>query len=420
MSTGTLTAIIGLHFGDEGKGKLVDLLAGTHHYVARYGGGANAGHTIHVGDKKFVTHQLPSGILHPQTKNVIGNGCVLYLPGLMEEIAEMEQAGISIADRLFISNRATLLFDFHRELDGKKEDGLGEKKIGTTKRGIGPAYTDKASRISFRAGDLLQFDTFAIRLRERLEELKKTGVGVDIERELTLYADYAERLGAYIVDTSDVLQSALRAGKHVLAEGAQGSLLDVDHGTYPFVTSSTTTIGGVFSGLGIPPQKKMDIVGVAKAYTTRVGSGPFPTELDDDIGKQLRVVGHEFGATTGRPRRCGWLDLVATRYAAQLNGTTSINLTKLDVLNSLPEINVGVGYTLDGVEIKTLPSTIDELARVQPIYETLPGWQVDTSGARTLKELPKNAQAFVKMIADFTATPIGWVGVGVDRDAMAS
>lgn len=421
-----LTAVIGLQWGDEGKGKLVDLLAGKQQYVARFGGGANAGHTIYVDGKKFVMHQLPSGLLHPQAKNIIGNGCVVYLPGLMEEISEFEGYGIELNKRLFLSDRATLLLDFHRELDGLREEKLGAKKIGTTKRGIGPAYTDKAARISFRAGELLNFNTFAAKLRERCEELATThGIKIDIEKEITVYEDYAERLCPLITDTGALLREALESGKTVLAEGAQAALLDVDHGTYPFVTSSTTTVGGVFSGLGIAPcvagkPVKLEIIGVAKAYTTRVGSGPFPTELENEIGEELRKIGHEFGATTGRPRRCGWLDLVATRYAAGLNGITSINLTKLDVLNTLPEIKVCVAYELDGEKIDTVPANIEDLARVKPIYETVPGWQTDTSKARKFSELPKAAQEYIKLIENSVGVPIKWVGVGIERDAMAT
>lgn len=415
-----LTAVIGLQWGDEGKGKLVDILAGSQQFVARFGGGANAGHTIYVNGEKYVTHQLPSGILHPQTKNVIGNGCVLYLPGLMEELGEFEARGIKFANRLIISDRATLLMDFHRELDGRGEEKLGDKKIGTTKRGIGPAYTDKAARISFRAGELLNFNAFAAKLRARLEELAKHGIEINIEKEITVYEDYAERLSGLIDDGGNLLRAALDDGKTVLAEGAQGSLLDVDHGTYPFVTSSSTTIGGVFSGLGVAPVKDMEIIGIAKAYMTRVGAGPFPTELEDSIGEELRTIGHEFGATTGRPRRCGWLDLVATRYATKLSGITSINLTKLDVLNTLPEIKVCVAYELDGETINTLPANIEDLARVQPIYETVPGWQEDTSKVRKIKDLPKAARDYVALIENFVGAKIGWVGVGVERDAMAT
>ena len=421
MNSNNLTAVLGLNWGDEGKGKLVDILAGKSPFVARFGGGANAGHTIVVDGEKVVLHQLPSGVLHPQTKNVIGNGCVVHLPTLIEEMNELKTKGVELADRLFLSNRATILFDFHKELDGLAES-RAKKKIGTTKRGIGPAYSDRVNRKSLRLGDLLNFEVFAEKLRDRLEEvnaIEGMPFKFDPTREISLYKDLAERLDGMIVDTSALLQDALADGKTVLAEGAQGSLLDVDFGTFPFVTSSTTTAGNIFSGLGIAPQV-LESIGVAKAYTTRVGEGPFTTELLNETGEKLREVGAEFGATTGRPRRCGWMDLVATKYSAKLNGTTAINLTKLDVLNDFAEIQVCTKYSLDGEEIETLPATIEELERVEPIFETLAGWQADTSAAKKISDLPKNAQAYIKFIEYYLEVPVQWVGVGVEREAMAS
>ncbi len=419
--TSKLSAVIGLHWGDEGKGKLVDILAGTSHFVARFGGGANAGHTLVVNGKKTVLHQVPSGVLHPQTKCVIGNGCVVHLPTLIEEIEELKKNGIETTGRVFISDRAALLFDFHKELDGLSEKKLGKKAVGTTKRGIAPAYGDKIIRRGFRLGDLADFSDFAQRLRERLEELNETyDFGIDIEKELTDYGDYAERIEGMVVDTGELLSEALTAGKTVLAEGAQGSLLDIDHGTYPFVTSSTTTAGNIFTGLGIAPQPLAENIGVVKAYTTRVGAGPFPTELDDTAGEQLREVGHEYGATTGRPRRCGWLDLIATRYAARLNGTTALNITKLDVLNDFKEIKVCVGYMLNDEKLETLPMSATTLAKVEPIYETLAGWQDDTSKALQISDLPPAAQDYIQFIEKFVGIPVKWVGVGVERTAMVS
>ena len=421
MNQPKLTAVLGLNWGDEGKGKLVDILAGKSQFVARFGGGANAGHTIVVNGEKVVLHQMPSGVLHPQTKNVIGNGCVVHLPTLIEEMNELKTKGVKLADRLFLSNRATILFDFHKELDGLAES-RAKKKIGTTKRGIGPAYADRVNRKSLRLGDLLNFEVFAAKLRDRLEEINAIEgmpFKFDPTREISLYKDLAERLDDMIVDTAEILQTALADGKTVLAEGAQGSLLDVDFGTFPFVTSSTTTAGNIFSGLGIAPQN-LESIGVAKAYTTRVGEGPFTTELLNETGEKLREIGAEFGATTGRPRRCGWMDLVATKYSAKLNGTTSINLTKLDVLNDFKEIQVCTKYSLDGEEIETLPATIEELERVEPIFETLPGWEADTSAARKISDLPENAQAYIKFIEKFLGIPVQWVGVGVEREAMAS
>jgi len=416
-----LTAVLGLNWGDEGKGKLVDIFAGKMQFVARFGGGANAGHTIVVDNQKVVLHQLPSGVLHPQTKNIIGNGCVVHLPTLIEEIEELEKLGIKLTNRLFISDRATLLFDFHKELDGLSESKLGAKKIGTTKRGIGPAYSDRVNRKSLRLGDLINFESFAKKLRARLEEINLIeGLPFKFEagREIALYKDLVERLEGMITDTSTILQSAISEGKSVLAEGAQGSLLDIDFGTFPFVTSSTTTAGNIFSGLGIAPQS-FNSIGVLKAYSTRVGAGPFPTELDNEMGENIRQVGAEFGATTGRPRRCGWIDLVATRFATRLNGTNSINLTKLDVLNDLDEIQLCTKYLLDGEEISAPPATIEDFEKVEPIFETLPGWKKDTSKIQKITDLPENAKKYVQFIEKFLGIPVRWVGVGVERSAMA-
>ena len=383
-NSNNLTAVLGLNWGDEGKGKLVDILAGKMQFVARFGGGANAGHTIVVDGQKVILHQLPSGVLHSQTKNIIGNGCVVHLPTLIEEMEELEKIGVKLTDRLFLSDRATILFDFHKELDGLSESKLGEKKIGTTKRGIGPAYSDRVNRRSFRLGDLKNFENFAEKLRARLDEINSTSgmpFKFDAGREINFYKDFAERLDGMIVDTAEILQNAITDGKTVLAEGAQGSLLDVDFGSFPFVTSSTTTAGNIFSGLGIAPGD-FESIGVVKAYSTRVGAGPFPTELNNATGEKLREVGAEFGATTGRPRRTGWCDLVATRFAAKLNGTNAINLTKLDVLNDFDEIQICTKYLLDGEEIASPPAAIEDFERVEPVFETLPGWKADTSAAQ--------------------------------------
>jgi len=421
-AAGKLTTVLGLNWGDEGKGKLVDILAGKMQFVARFGGGANAGHTIVVDGQKVILHQLPSGVLHPQTKNVIGNGCVVHLPTLIEEIDELAKIGVKLTDRLFISDRATILFDFHKELDGLSESKLGDKKIGTTKRGIGPAYSDRVNRRSLRMGDLSNSENFAAKLRARLEEVNSISempVKFDIENEITMYRDLAERLDGMIVDTSAILQNALADGKTVLAEGAQGSLLDLDFGSFPFVTSSTTTAGNIFSGLGVAPQN-LESIGVVKAYSTRVGAGPFPTELENATGEKLREVGAEFGATTGRPRRCGWCDLVATRFAAKLNGTTAINITKLDVLNQFDEIQICTKYLLDGEEINSPPAVIEDFARVEPVFETLPGWNSDTSAVQKISELPENAQKYIQFVEKYLGVPVKWVGVGVERSAMAS
>jgi len=421
MNTSKFTAILGLQWGDEGKGKLVDALAGEVDIVARFGGGANAGHSIHVDGKKYVTHQVPSGALYPHTTNVIGNGCVVHLPSLAKEIAELEEGGMPIRERVFVSSRAPLLLDAHKLIDAKKEELRGGANLGTTKSGIGPAYADKVSRDTLRVGELRDFALFEARLRAHLAELAELySIEIDVDTEVASYKAFAANIADRIIDTAAVLYSALADDKKLLIEGAQAALLDIDHGTYPFVTSSNTTIGGVFAGLGIGPQREMEIIGVAKAYTTRVGAGPFPTELDDETGEKLREIGHEFGATTGRPRRCGWLDLVATRYSARLNGCTAINLTKLDCLNDFAEIKVCVAYELDGERIETLPSTAAELERLVPVYGTLSGWQSDTSEIRKISDLPEAAQVFVKYIEDYCSVPVKWVGVGMERTALAA
>jgi len=420
MNTSQFTAILGLQWGDEGKGKLVDALAGDVDIVARFGGGANAGHSIHINDKKYVTHQVPSGVLYSHTTNIVGNGCVVHLPSLAKEIVELEESGMPIRERVFVSSRAPLLLDAHKLIDAKKEELRGGANLGTTKSGIGPAYADKVSRDTLRVGELRDFELFEKRLRAHLNDLTELyGIEIDADAEVEIYRRFAKEIKDRIVDTSQLLQTAIANEKKLLVEGAQAALLDIDHGTYPFVTSSNTTIGGVFTGLGVGPQPDMQIIGVAKAYTTRVGTGPFPTELDSETGEKLREIGHEYGATTGRPRRCGWLDLVATRYSARLNSCTAINLTKLDCLNDFAEIKVCVAYELDGERIETLPATAAELERLIPVYETLPGWQSDTSEIRHISELPEQAQAFVKFIEDYCQTPVRWVGVGMDRQALA-
>lgn len=416
MRNSNLTAVIGLNWGDEGKGKLIDILAQRMDFVARFGGGANAGHTIQAEQQKIILHQLPSGVLQKKPQLIIGNGCVVHLPTLFEEITFLEKIGINLSKRLQISERATLLFDFHRELD--QASNLAQK-IGTTKRGIGPAYSDRVARRSLRVGDLLNFPTFAKNLRARLITLQKNpnlNCKFDPSTEIAFYKDAAERLNGMICDTSHQLLQA--RGKQILIEGAQGSLLDLDFGTYPFVTSSTTLAGGIFSGLGLPPQK-IKTIGVIKAYLTRVGAGPFPTELKEAIGKKLQEQGHEFGATTGRPRRTGWLDLVATKFALNLNGVTSLNVTKLDVLQGLPEIKVCIGYELAGRKITAFPASLETLLKVKPIYKVFPGFHANIAKVRKIAQLPRAARNYLQFIEKFLGQPIKFVGVGPRREELA-
>ena len=414
-----ITAVLGLQWGDEGKGKLVDALGAGMDMVARFGGGSNAGHTIIAGGKKYVFHMLPSGALHDGVLCVVGNGCVVHAADLIAEVEELEKSGVHISQRIALSDRATLLMDYHRYLDGAAEEARGLNKIGTTKRGIGPAYADKAGRGAFRIADLYE-DDFPHRLRVRLEELKGQGYSVDIEQEITRMADYAERMAGWVMDTGALIRTALQEGKKVLAEGGQAALLDIDHGTYPYVTSSSTSAGGICTGLGVPPASVGRTIGVVKAYTTRVGGGPFPTELTESTGERLREVGHEYGATTGRPRRCGWLDAAAVHYAAALNGATDLNITKLDVLTGLPELRICTHYTdSEGEVVRNIPATIPGWEGLTPVYMTLPGWTEDITAVRRRGELPGAAREYLEAIERLVGLPISSIGVGPARDALA-
>ncbi|MFC1729809.1 adenylosuccinate synthase [candidate division KSB1 bacterium] len=420
---GQVIYIAGSQWGDEGKGKLVDILSAHYDVIARCAGGANAGHTIVVNEggqsKKFIFHLLPSGVLHEGKMCIIGNGAVVEIPTLFEEIKTLKEKGIDIHGKLKISDRAHLLLSYHKIIDGIQEDRKGDKKVGTTKRGIGPCYTDKVSRIGIRVGDLLEFDTFAAKLRANAEKhMKVYGFDFDIEQEINYYKDAIEVLEGYIDNTAQYINKSYKEGKTVLAEGAQGTHLDIDHGTYPYVTSSNTTSGGVSTGLGIGPNKITNIIGIMKAYTTRVGEGPFPTELPDKEAEMLREQGAEYGATTGRPRRCGWLDTVVVRESVMLNGLTSINMTKLDVLTGVNPIKIGVGYKLNGETIDSIPFSLKDFDNVEVEYIEMEGWTEDISKAKTFDELPKNAQAYVKKVEELVETPINFIGVGVHRDEM--
>lgn len=418
--------VIGAQWGDEGKGKVVDVFSSQADFVVRYQGGANAGHTLVVDGKKTVLHLVPSGILHSHTKCVIAAGVVLDIEKVAEEIRAIKVNGLlKDSGQLLISDSATVLLSYHRALDQAREKAAGLEKIGTTGKGIGPAYEDRASRKAILFGDLFNRDTLKAKLEASLKEknflIEKMygGQPFKVDQIMKEVDQFAEELAPYRCrDTSLVVYKALRANKKVLFEGAQGSLLDLLHGTYPFVTSSSTLAGSACIGTGVGPGSGSveKIIGIAKAYTTRVGSGPFPTELNDEAGENLRKVGQEFGSTTGRPRRCGWLDLVALKYACRVNGITSIALMKVDVLSGLKELNVCTAYELDGKTITEYPVSPGDLARAKPIYESLPGWTEDLTTARNVKDLPKNTQDYIQFVGQELATPIDVVSVGPGRE----
>lgn len=417
--------LVGAQWGDEGKGKATDLLGGRVDYVVRYQGGNNAGHTVVIGDQKFALHLLPSGILTASVVPVIGNGVVIDPAVLLDEIAALNGRGIDTS-RLVISANAHLITPYHVTLDKVTERFLGKAKIGTTGRGIGPAYGDKIARIGIRVQDLFDPSILRQKVEGALAGKNQTLVKVFNRRALDAEAiceqllAYAEILRPYVADTSLLLNSALDDGKVVLLEGGQGTLLDVDHGTYPFVTSSNPTAGGASTGSGIGPTRITRVVGILKAYTTRVGSGPFPTELLDDDGERLRAIGGERGVTTGRPRRCGWFDAPIARFASRVNGLTDIFLTKLDVLSEWETIPVCVAYDVDGVRHDDIPMTQTGFHHAKPIYEHLPGWQEDISGARTLADLPARAREYVAFLESVSGARVSAIGVGQDRDATIS
>ncbi|MFD5561207.1 MULTISPECIES: adenylosuccinate synthase [Kitasatospora] len=412
--------LVGAQWGDEGKGKATDLLGGSVDYVVRYQGGNNAGHTVVIGDQKYALHLLPSGILSPNVVPVIGNGVVIDPGVLLSELRGLNDRGIDTS-KLLISGNAHLITPYHRTLDKVTERFLGKRRIGTTGRGIGPAYADKINRVGIRVQDL--FDESILRqkieaaLHDKNQLLVKLYNRRAIPADLVLeeYLGYADKIKPYLADTTLVLDEALKAGKVVLLEGGQGTLLDVDHGTYPFVTSSNPTSGGACTGSGIGPTKIDRVIGILKAYTTRVGSGPFPTELLDADGEALRRIGGERGVTTGRDRRCGWFDAVIARYATRVNGLTDFFLTKLDVLTGWEQIPVCVAYEIDGQRVEELPYNQSDFHHAKPIYENLPGWSEDISKAKTFSDLPKNAQAYVKALEEMSGAPISAIGVGPGR-----
>ena len=410
--------VLGAQWGDEGKGKIVDMLTPRFSIVARYQGGHNAGHTVYVRGQKYVLHLIPSGILHAGVTCVIGNGVVVDPDALFSEIETIAALGVSVGDRLIISDRAHLILPYHRELDVLSEARRGERKIGTTSRGIGPAYEDKIARRGVRVGDLANPATLEEAVRENVEARNRLipEHTMDWRQVLDGLAAAWERLRPWVRDTASYLAAAQQQGKSMLFEGAQGTLLDIDHGTYPFVTSSSATAGGMCTGLGVPPKAIGAVMGVVKAYTTRVGGGPLPTELTDEVGHRLRETGQEFGASTGRPRRCGWYDAVAVRYAARVNGLDALALTKLDVLDGLSEVSICTSYKQGSETLVDLPACTDVLAQCEPIYETMPGWSTASAGVRDYASLPENAKRYIARLEAVTGVPMTIVSTGSDRE----
>jgi adenylosuccinate synthase len=420
-----VTVVLGSQFGDEGKGKLVDyLIQRDVNVCSRFNGGNNAGHSIQIGSRSYHVHLLPSGILTPTCVNVIGNGVVVHIAALVAELASVDLTPESARGRLLISDRAHVVFDFHQVVDGLIEASLGDKKLGTTKRGIGPAYADKAGRRGLRIADVLdasfesRFNTLVATVRREWGADALAAANYDPAAELAKLLVLREQIRPLVTDTGAYLAAAVAAGKSVLVEGANAVMLDIDHGTYPFVTSSSPSIGGASIGLGIPANLFTSVVGVVKAYTSRVGEGPFPTENKDAPGQHMQKVGREFGTSTGRPRRCGWLDLNIVGYAHRLNGFTAINITKLDILSGIPELKLGVSYTLDGkpVPFGSVPARLDDLGRCQVVYETFPGWTEDISTCTRVADLPANAQAYLARIEQVLGVRAKWIGVGAGRD----
>ena len=414
--------VLGTQWGDEGKGKIVDLLTDKASYVVRYQGGHNAGHTLVIDGEKTVLHLIPSGILRANVKCVIGNGVVLSPEAFLKEMTMLEQRGVPVKERLLISEACPLILPFHVALDVAREAARGDKKIGTTGRGIGPAYEDKVARRGLRVGDLFNPELFAEKLKVLMELHNFTQTQyykldpIDYQTTLDNALSMAATLKSMVVDVTDLLDKARKAGQEIMFEGAQGTLLDIDHGTYPYVTSSNTTAGGVATGAGFGPRYIDYVLGIVKAYTTRVGSGPFPTELDCEVGEHLGVKGHEFGATTGRKRRCGWFDAVAVRRAVQLNSISGFCLTKLDVLDGLKEVKICVGYRQqDGSVTDVPPMAAEGYELVTPIYETMPGWSESTFGVQTLDGLPQQARDYIKRLEVVTGVPIDIVSTGPDR-----
>jgi len=414
--------IVGAQWGDEGKGKVVDVLTERADVVVRFQGGNNAGHTLVVGGEKTVLHQIPSGILHPRVKCVVGNGVVVNLEVFLEEIAKLRAKNVKVTpDNLLVSDRAHLIMPYHQRIDIAREKGAGEAKIGTTGRGIGPTYEDKMARKGLRLCDLLDEKVFDAKLRAQLEEKnhyleKRLGAEpFTFDEVADKFHTLAKEIRAFVGSTAPLLDREMRAGKSVLFEGAQGAQLDVDHGTYPYVTSSSTVAGGACTGAGVGPTWIDAVIGISKAYTTRVGSGPFPTELTDAVGDALRKKGSEFGSTTGRPRRCGWLDTVVVRDAARVNGLTGVTLMKMDVLSGTDPVRICTGYEIDGKVVDEVPASLEVLERAKPVYEDHPGWTEDLTGLTTFDALPNTAKSYVRRVEELIKTPVVMISVGPNR-----
>jgi len=419
MSTVVIT---GAQWGDEGKGKMVDILTEDADYIVRYQGGHGRSIPVVIGDSKFILHLIPSGILRPGKKCVIGNGVVIDPQALLAEIDGLLEKGIEVRENLLISGRAHIIMPYHRAIEKESEKQKGSLKIGTTGRGIGPTYADKVARVGIRVADILDKEVFRDKLKTNIQEMNYFlerlygAKGFILEDIYDEYTGYAERLRDFITDTAVLLNRALREGKNILFEGAQGTHLDVDHGTYPYVTSSNATSGGACTGTGVGPTKIDKVVGVVKAYTTRVGSGPFPTELNDAIGEFLRDKGREYGATTGRPRRCGWFDAVATRYAADVNGFTGMIITKMDVLDELNEIKICTGYRYQGKLYTEMPSQLNVLEECEPVYETMKGWQASTAGLSNYEAMPVNAKKYIERMQELVGVDVDIISTGFRRD----
>ena len=414
--------VVGSQWGDEAKAKIVDYLAVDADYVVRFQGGANAGHTVIVDGNEFIFHLIPAGIMYPDKMCVIGNGVVLDPTALLDEIENLKNRGIEVEGRLFISQKTHLVMPYHKLLDQATEKHKGKNSIGTTGRGIGPAYRDKAARVGIRILDLLNRDVFVEKLENNIREANEFLTKIygyeplNINEIVDAYLEFDRKIDPYVTDISILLYDAIKAGKNILFEGAQGALLDIDHGTYPFVTSSNTIAGAACIGTGIGPTNVDEVIGVMKAYTTRVGNGPFPTEFEGEFAHTIRELGGEYGATTGRPRRCGWFDGIIAKYATRINGLSSLAITKLDVLDTLPEIKICNGYKYENRILDNFPVDINVLESIEPVYETHPGWTKTTTGIRNYEDLPENARAYLARISELVDTPISYVSVGSDRE----
>lgn len=414
--------IIGALFGDEGKGKIVDILSEKSDFVVRFQGGNNAGHTVEVGDEQFILHLIPSGILHAGKKCIIGSGVVVNPEALLEEVDALKLRNISVDGNLFVSDTAHLIFPYHSKLDELRESKKDDKKIGTTKRGIGPAYADKVSRMGIRMVDLLDEEIFSEKLRANLDEKNNLLMHLykaepfDFNEIFEQYMGYAKRMKPYLVNVPKMLNEAMKENKSILFEGAQGTMLDVDFGTYPYVTSSNPTVGGVFTGTGVGPKAVDEVIGITKAYSTRVGEGPMPTELFDDFGDWFRTQGKEFGATTGRPRRCGWFDAVLTKYSVTINHMDSLVVTKLDIMDQLDKIKICIAYKYNGEMLDYPPHSMKILKKCKPVYEELPGWKSSTVDIREYSQLPENARKYIERIAELTGAVVKIVSVGPNRE----